>query len=142
MLLRWSLVTHARALYRKPFPVGGAAALAAAASVAASFSAVYADASAAPSAPGESEVSNNSTSSSSLTAPFTMISDMVYDNIIAPYAEPSREKLLPDLPANLKGREKPTLVISLDGTLIESQWYAQWQLLMFDASVRHSFAAC
>ena len=47
---------------------------------------------------------------------------MVYENVIAPYAEPSRDKLLPDIPAQLKGREKPTLVISLDGTLIESTW--------------------
>lgn len=51
---------------------------------------------------------------------------MVYENVIAPYAEPSRDKLLPDIPAQLKGREKPTLVISLDGTLIESQWSRQF----------------
>ena len=48
--------------------------------------------------------------------------DTFYSYIIAPYAEPSREKLLPDIPSQIKGREKPTLVISLDGTLIESQW--------------------
>jgi len=46
--------------------------------------------------------------------------------VIAPYAEPSRDKLLPDIPTQIKGREKPTLVISLDGTLIESQWSRQF----------------
>jgi len=46
--------------------------------------------------------------------------------VIAPYAEPSRDKLLPDHPPQLKGREKPTLVISLDGTLIECLWTRQY----------------
>lgn len=51
---------------------------------------------------------------------------MVYENVIAPFAEPSRDKLLPDIPPQIKGREKPTLVISLDGTLVESQWTRQY----------------
>jgi len=61
-----------------------------------------------------------------VTSPFTFITDAVYDNVIAPYANPSRDKLLPDHPPQLKGRERPTLVISLDGTLIESQWSRQF----------------
>lgn len=52
--------------------------------------------------------------------------DTVYDNIVAPYAEPSRDKLLPDRDPRLKSSRKPTLVISLDGTLIESQWTRQF----------------
>ena len=52
--------------------------------------------------------------------------ESVYENVVAPYAEPSRDKLLPDVPPTLKGREKPTLVISLDGTLIYSQWSRQY----------------
>jgi import inner membrane translocase subunit TIM50 len=59
-------------------------------------------------------------------APFDAVYDAVHDNVIAPYAEPSRPELLTDIPAQLKGREKPTLVISLDGTLIESQWTRQF----------------
>jgi hypothetical protein len=61
-----------------------------------------------------------------VTAPFNYVADQVYDYVIAPYAEPSRDKLLPDIPTQIKGREKPTLVISLDGTLIESQWSRQF----------------
>jgi|EP00900_Chrysochromulina_parva_P021709 Dullard-like phosphatase family protein len=64
--------------------------------------------------------------SSAWPSPLKTVSDTIYENVIAPYAEPSREKLLPDLPPNVKGREKPTLVISLDGTLIESQWTRQF----------------
>lgn len=58
--------------------------------------------------------------------PFALAYDKVYEYVIAPYAEPSREKLLPDIPPQIKGREKPTLVVSLDGTLIESQWTRQF----------------
>ena len=50
----------------------------------------------------------------------------VYDNLIKPYAEPSREKLLPDHPSHLKGREQPTLILDLDGCLIESTWTRQY----------------
>ena len=46
----------------------------------------------------------------------------VYDNVIKPYAEPSRDKLLPDHTPHLKGRARPTLVLDLDGCLIESTW--------------------
>lgn len=59
-------------------------------------------------------------------APFDFVYDKVYEYVIAPYAEPSRDKLLPDVPPQLKGRERPTLVVSLDGTLIESQWTRQF----------------
>ena len=61
-----------------------------------------------------------------LTAPFDYVYEKVYDYVVAPYAEPSRDKLLPDIPPQLKGRERPTLVVSLDGTLIESQWSRQF----------------
>ena len=67
-------------------------------------------------------------SSSFLPGPVQMAYDTVYnavyDNIVKPYAEPSREKLLPDWPPHKKGTraELPTLVVSLDGCLIESQW--------------------
>lgn len=49
----------------------------------------------------------------------------LYDNIVKPYAEPSRDKLLPDLPPQVKGKEKPTLCLSLDGCLIQSEWTRQ-----------------
>jgi len=67
-------------------------------------------------------------SSTSLLSAVTdnFVSNAVYDNVIAPYAEPSRDKLLRDIPPQVKGREKPTLVVSLDGTLIESQWTRQF----------------
>ncbi|KAL1500180.1 hypothetical protein AB1Y20_012849 [Prymnesium parvum] len=52
--------------------------------------------------------------------------DSIYDYVIKPYAEPSRERLLPDVPPQIKGKEKPTLVVSLDGTLIESTWSRQY----------------
>ena len=58
--------------------------------------------------------------------PFEYAWDVVYENVVAPYAEPSRAKLLPDLPASAVGREKPTLVVSLNGTLIESEWTRQY----------------
>jgi len=55
----------------------------------------------------------------------------VYDNVVAPFANPSREKLLPDVPPQIKGKEKPTLVVSLDGCLIQSTWTRQhgWRYL-------------
>jgi hypothetical protein len=59
-------------------------------------------------------------------APLYGAYDTVYDYVIAPYAEPSRDKLLPDHDPRAKGREKPTLVVSLDGTLLESQWTRQF----------------
>ena len=55
-------------------------------------------------------------------------SESLYDNVIKPYAEPSRDKLLPDLPRDREGRlmrAKPTLVLSLDGCLIQSLWSRQ-----------------
>ncbi len=62
-----------------------------------------------------------------ITSPFVGVRDAVYDNVIKPYAEPSREKLLPDHPPQLRDKAtKPTLVISLDGTLIESTWSRQY----------------
>ena len=59
-------------------------------------------------------------------APFHYVYDSVYENVVAPYAEPSRPELLPDVPSQIKGREKPTLVVALDGLLIESQWTRQF----------------
>ena len=35
-------------------------------------------------------------------APFEAAYDYVYDSVVAPYAEPSRDKLLPDLPTHLQ----------------------------------------
>ena len=77
-----------------------------------------------PTAPSDPSVSppNNSF----IPSPFSYAYEKVYDLVVAPYAEPSRDKLLPDIPPQLKGREKPTLVVSLDGTLIESQWSRQF----------------
>eukprot|EP00965_Chrysotila_dentata_P243349 6205367-Pleurochrysis_carterae.AAC.4 len=58
--------------------------------------------------------------------------DYVYDTMIKPYAEPSRDKLLPSLPSHEV--PKPTLVISLDGCIIESSWTViaarPWSLLL------------
>lgn len=54
---------------------------------------------------------------------YDAVVDAVYDNVIKPYADPSRDKLLPDLPPNIAA--KPTLVISLDGLLIESVYTRQ-----------------
>jgi import inner membrane translocase subunit TIM50 len=58
---------------------------------------------------------------------YDTVYNAVYDNIVKPYAEPSREKLLPDWPPHKKGTraELPTRVVSLDGCLIESQWTRQ-----------------
>jgi len=81
------------------------------------------------------EVPTSDAGQSFLPGPVQMAYDTVYnavyDNIIKPYAEPSRDKLLPDVPPHLKGKEKPTLVISLDGCLIQSQWTRQhgWRYL-------------
>lgn len=61
-----------------------------------------------------------------MAAPFTYVYDKVYEYFVAPYSEPSRDKLLPDIPSQIKGREKPTLVVSLDGTLIDCQWTRQF----------------
>ena len=126
MLAGLARVTHlARIGSRRALP----AAAAFAATAAATTTAVCAAASepdAAPSKPAAAPPA--ATSSTSPLSPvwnaYRTVYDGVYDNVIAPYAEPSREKLLPDLPPNIKGREKPTLVVSLDGTLIESQWCA------------------
>jgi import inner membrane translocase subunit TIM50 len=54
---------------------------------------------------------------------YDTVAGAVYDNVIKPYAEPSRDKLLPELPPNLAA--KPTLVVSLDGLLIESVYTRQ-----------------
>uniref|UniRef100_A0A7S0L5B2 Mitochondrial import inner membrane translocase subunit TIM50 n=1 Tax=Coccolithus braarudii TaxID=221442 RepID=A0A7S0L5B2_9EUKA len=51
------------------------------------------------------------------------VSTQVYDTFIKPYAEPSRDKLLPNLPTH--ATPKPILVLSLDGCLIESLWTRQ-----------------
>lgn len=59
-------------------------------------------------------------------APFDYVYDVVYENVVAPYAEPSRDKLLPDVPSHMAGKEKPTLVVSLDGTLVHSDWTRQY----------------
>ena len=56
---------------------------------------------------------------------YDTVCNSVYDNVIKDFAEPSREKLLPDLPPKLVGKEKPTLVVSLDGCLIQSSWTRQ-----------------
>ena len=55
---------------------------------------------------------------------YNSVRDAVYDNVIKPYAEPSRDKLLPD--QTPQARERPTLVLGLDGCLIESTWSRQY----------------
>ena len=49
----------------------------------------------------------------------------IYDTVIKPYAEPSRNKLLPNWPTH--ATHKPTLLLSLDGCLIESLWTVRAQ---------------
>jgi len=61
-----------------------------------------------------------------LPGPLLSLKETIYDYAIKPYAEPSREQLLPDVPSQIRGKERPTLVISLDGTLIESTWTRQY----------------
>jgi len=64
-------------------------------------------------------------------AAYDTVCNAVYDNVIKDFAEPSRDKLLPDLPPQVVGKEKPTLVVSLDGCLIQSSWTRQhgWRYL-------------
>lgn len=64
-------------------------------------------------------------------AVYDTVCNAVYDNVIKDFAEPSRDKLLPDLPPQVVGKEKPTLVVSLDGCLIQSSWTRQhgWRYL-------------
>ena len=76
--------------------------------------------------PPASSYSFSSMLPEAITGPVTSAYDAVYDNVVRPYADPSRDKLLPDVPPAIAGRERPTLVISLDGTLIESQWTRQF----------------
>ena len=59
-----------------------------------------------------------------LKSAYQRASDSVYDAVVKPFAEPSRTKLLPDLPPNAQN-VRPTLVISLDGCLIESVYSRQ-----------------
>lgn len=59
-----------------------------------------------------------------LLTPFSNAYDYVWHEIIKPWTVPSREKLLPDIPAQFV--PKPTLVVSLDGCLIESLWTRQY----------------
>lgn len=54
---------------------------------------------------------------------YDTVTGAIYDTVIKPYAEPSRDKLLPELPANIAA--KPTLVVGLDGLLIESVYTRQ-----------------
>lgn len=103
---------------------GGAAAAAAAAAATSHTCALAEPAAKAPPQPAAGQ--DAASDSSWLPGPLVDAYEAIYDNLIRPYADPSRDKLLPDLPAALKGREKPTLVISLDGTLIESQWTRQF----------------
>ena len=98
---------------------------AAAAAVSASAVCAHAAAAAEPEPP-KPAASSSFGLPSAVTQPFDFVYEKVYENVIAPYAEPSRDKLLPDIPPQLKGREKPTLVVSLDGTLIQSQWTRQF----------------
>uniref|UniRef100_A0A7S2GM10 Mitochondrial import inner membrane translocase subunit TIM50 n=2 Tax=Haptolina brevifila TaxID=156173 RepID=A0A7S2GM10_9EUKA len=79
-----------------------------------------------PQPPPASPEAASASASSWLPGPLSSAYEEFYDNVIRPYADPSRDKLLPDHPQALKGREKPTLVVSLDGTLIESQWTRQF----------------
>lgn len=66
-----------------------------------------------------------------IKAVYDTVCNAVYDNVIKDFAEPSRDKLLPDLPPQVVGKEKPTLVVSLDGCLIQSSWTRQfgWRYL-------------
>ena len=64
-------------------------------------------------------------------AAYDTVCTAVYDNVVKQFAEPSRDKLLPDLPPQVVGKEKPTLVVSLDGCMIQSSWTRQhgWRYL-------------
>lgn len=66
----------------------------------------------------------------SRTNPLAAAADAFYDNVIKPFADPSRDKLLPDLPpppanATAATHARPTLVLSLDGCLLESLYTRQ-----------------
>ncbi len=52
-----------------------------------------------------------------------VVSEIIWINIIQPYADPSKAKLLPDFPPLPPGMEQPrTLVISLNENMIGSKW--------------------
>ncbi len=73
---------------------------------------------------------NNNDNDTSRTNPLAAAADAFYDTVIKPFAEPSRDKLLPDLPpppANTTAatHARPTLVLSLDGCLLESLYTRQ-----------------
>jgi len=128
MLVRLTRLAGAR---RHALSLAGGAAVA---TVAAAASHTYATAEPAakqpppqqPPLPPAATTESASNASSWLPGPLGSAYEAVYDNVIRPYADPSRDKLLPDLPPAQKGRERPTLVVSLDGTLIESQWTRQF----------------
>jgi len=118
---------------RSGYATAAIAGVAAAAAAAASSS--FAEAQAEPTSPPPPSSSSAATPPplerspsllDSITAPFNGVYDIVYENVIAPYAEPSRDKLLPDHNPKDRNKPKPTLVISLDGTLLESQWTRQF----------------
>lgn len=52
--------------------------------------------------------------------------EKVHENLIAPFTEASQEILLPPLPARMRGKELPTLVVALDDVLIHSKWDRQY----------------
>lgn len=82
------------------------------------------DAAAAPSPPtAEDPAQSMRAAWESMTAP---VRTFVSKNLIEPFTEPSREKLLPDLPARYQGKEPPTLVIHLDDVLLHSTWDRQY----------------
>lgn len=45
---------------------------------------------------------------------------------VAPFTEPTSDKLLPDLPARMRGKELPTLVLALDDVLVHASWDRQY----------------
>lgn len=80
-----------------------------------------------PPEPAEGSEGSEGSMMEKLIAPvkdaYDTVTGTVYDNVIKPYAEPSRDRLLPDLAPSQAA--KPTLVIALDGLLIESVYTRQ-----------------
>lgn len=62
----------------------------------------------------------------SLQSAAVTVKEKFHENLVAPFTESSQENLLPPLPARLRGKELPTLVIALDDVLIHSKWDRQY----------------
>lgn len=75
---------------------------------------------------GKEDPAASTSITSSVASVYTYLSEGAYSTFVAPFTEPSSDKLLPGFPERLKGKEPPTLVIALDDVLIHSTWDRQY----------------